>query len=344
VVRNHILTNDTGEGSLMRYTKQITTDAINQYSAQYHTLIAQDLQFNWGRYVGSNITTSREFCILLTKKQWVHKSELPLIIIGHIDGHDCKLSRTTGLPLGMIQDTNISNFQVLRGGYNCGHQFFWVPDSAVPESVKARFNDVNNRAAELKGVNEIDPTIGNTINTDNINKVFVAVYKVNPELFARGFKEINTNVISRNANADTDLKGTISMKPTILKQLTEGLTNIQNNKPTTFQQEEAIATLHHEVVHNMNKFGWMPTNREDTQYMELANEFVARKTLPEFIEQLGGKLENISLTKNRLNSGYNDWVINYEKFCSTLGCNMNNVIKELKNDIINNPLNFLLAV
>jgi hypothetical protein len=29
-------TNDTGEGSLERYSKTITTDAINQYSAQYH--------------------------------------------------------------------------------------------------------------------------------------------------------------------------------------------------------------------------------------------------------------------------------------------------------------------
>lgn len=135
-LRNHILTNDTGEGTLERYTKQITTDALHQYNAQYHDAIAQDLNFTWGRYVGSNITTSREFCILLTQLQWVNKKDLPVIIKGNIDGHKCKLSKTTGLPLGMIPDTNADNFKVRRGGYNCGHQFFWVPDSAVPEEIK----------------------------------------------------------------------------------------------------------------------------------------------------------------------------------------------------------------
>jgi hypothetical protein len=136
-LRNHLLTNDTGEGSMERYTKQITTDAINQFNAQYHDAIAQDLQFIWGRYVGSNLTTTREFCFELTKKQWVHKSELPDIINGHIDNHECKLSKTTKLPLGMIPGTNADNFKIRRGGWNCGHQFFWVPDSAVPANILA---------------------------------------------------------------------------------------------------------------------------------------------------------------------------------------------------------------
>jgi hypothetical protein len=141
VLRNHILTNETGEGNLQRYTKQITTDAINQYNAQYGETIAQDLQFNWGRYVGSNITTTREFCTYLTAKQWVHKSELSEIIKGNIDGHECKLSKTTNLPIGLMADTNIDNFKVRRGGYNCGHQFFWVPDSAAPKDVLKKFEN-----------------------------------------------------------------------------------------------------------------------------------------------------------------------------------------------------------
>lgn len=126
------------DGMLESYTKTITTDAINQYSAQYHEAIAADLSLNWGRYVGSNITTTREFCLYLTQKGWVHKSELPTIVHGDIDGHQCKLSKSTGLPLGMIPGTNADNFKIRRGGYNCGHQFFWVPNAAVPEDVKAR--------------------------------------------------------------------------------------------------------------------------------------------------------------------------------------------------------------
>lgn len=136
VLRNHILTNESGEGNLQRYTKQISTDAINQFNAQYSEAIAQDLQFNWGQYIGSLLTTSREFCVLLTEKRYVHKSELPGIIAGNIDGVELKLSKTTGLPLGMIPGTNAANFKVRRGGYQCGHQFFWVPDSSVPENIK----------------------------------------------------------------------------------------------------------------------------------------------------------------------------------------------------------------
>lgn len=138
-LRDHILTNESGLGSLDRYTTQITTDALNQYSAQYNDAVAQDLGImNWGRYTGSNLTTTREFCEFLTKKQWVHKSELPTIIKGNIDGHKCKIYKKTELPEGMIAGTNENNFNIYRGGYNCGHQFFWVPDAAVPADIKAR--------------------------------------------------------------------------------------------------------------------------------------------------------------------------------------------------------------
>lgn len=149
-LRNSIIGGEENEGMLERYSKTITTDAINQYSAQYHETIATDLQFSWGRYIGSNITTTREFCDLLTAKEWVHKSELPKIVEGDIDGHQCKLSKSTGLPLGMIPGTNADNFKVRRGGYNCGHQFFWVPDSAVPDEVKRRFENKEKAFKALK--------------------------------------------------------------------------------------------------------------------------------------------------------------------------------------------------
>ncbi|MDF2381323.1 hypothetical protein JMG10_07595 [Nostoc ellipsosporum NOK] len=138
-LRDYIVGSERAEGGMERYTKQITTDAIHQYNAQYQEITAQDLHFNWGRYVGSNIATSREFCIRLTEKQWVHRSELPTIIHGDIDGHTCRLSKYTGLPLGMIPGTDADNFKVRRGGYNCGHQFFWTPDSGVPKDLREKF-------------------------------------------------------------------------------------------------------------------------------------------------------------------------------------------------------------
>jgi hypothetical protein len=136
-LRQSIVGTKESEGILQRYSKTITTDAINQYSAQYHDVLAQDLNLNWGRYIGSDLVTSREFCIWLRKKEWVHRSELPEILRGDIDGHQCKLNKQK-LPLGMIPGTNVDNFKIRRGGWNCGDQFFWVPDSAVPPNIKQR--------------------------------------------------------------------------------------------------------------------------------------------------------------------------------------------------------------
>jgi hypothetical protein len=141
-LRIRVITSDvTGLGNLEAYTKQITTDALNQYSANYQKTVSEDLKLEWYRYTGSLLTTSREFCIKLVEKDFVHKSELPTIIKGNIDGHQCHISKSTGLPDGMIKGTNESNFPVYRAGYNCGHQFFAVPEITVPTNIKANIKD-----------------------------------------------------------------------------------------------------------------------------------------------------------------------------------------------------------
>jgi hypothetical protein len=137
-LNSQLKSSEVKDSILKRYTRTIATDSINQFNAQYHEAIAQDLNLNWGRYVGSNLTTTREFCERLSAKQWVHRSELPEVIKGRIDGQQVDLSKSTGLPAGMIPGTDVDNFKVRRGGYNCGHQFFWVPDAAVPPAIKAK--------------------------------------------------------------------------------------------------------------------------------------------------------------------------------------------------------------
>jgi hypothetical protein len=138
-LRDWIIGNDKAEGNILKYTKQITGDAIRHYSRQYNAIIAQDLNFNWNQYVGSLRTTSREFCIYLTEKRWVHNSELPIIIAGDIDGHECKLSKVTGLPIGMMPGTNADNFKINCGGYECHHSYWPVPDSSVPKEILVKF-------------------------------------------------------------------------------------------------------------------------------------------------------------------------------------------------------------
>lgn len=133
-LRDSLLTNEFGDGALVKYTKQITTDAINQYSAQYMQSIASDLEFEWFQYVGSNITTTRAFCNHLTEKRYVHISELPEILKGVIDGEKIPLNKQ-GIPYGMIEGTNETNFKIYRGGYNCRHQLYPISEVLVPANI-----------------------------------------------------------------------------------------------------------------------------------------------------------------------------------------------------------------
>lgn len=136
-LENNLIDNETGDGSLTRYSKQITTDALNQHSAQYTQLIASDLGLEWFKYSGSNINTTRPFCLAMVEKKWIHISEFPAILRGDFDEfrkYDGKLYK--GLPAGMIPDTTPANFPINRGGYNCGHQLRPVNQEQVPEDVR----------------------------------------------------------------------------------------------------------------------------------------------------------------------------------------------------------------
>jgi hypothetical protein len=141
-LNNYINGTPTIDGALVKYTKQIATDSINQYNATVNQAISADLGWDWFRYVGSNIKTTRTFCKALTQKQYYHRSELPKIIKGNFaEFKEMKgeIYERTGLPQGMIEDTNVSNFQTYRGGYNCGHQAYPIPASLVPKNIIATF-------------------------------------------------------------------------------------------------------------------------------------------------------------------------------------------------------------
>lgn len=141
-LRSFLLSDTGGQGALERYTKQITTDALNQYSAQYTNAVTNDLGLDWFQYTGALIETSRIFCRALIEKKYIHRSELPMIILGkfkEFEDLDGEINPKTKLPDGMIQGTNPSNFHIYRGGYQCGHQLIPVDETVVPVYLRNRF-------------------------------------------------------------------------------------------------------------------------------------------------------------------------------------------------------------
>jgi len=135
------------DGVLERYARQIVTDSVNQYSAQYNQIVYSDLGSEWFSYDGTDIKTTRPFCDAMTDKRHFHITEVPSLLkaedLYYTDRKTKKktkvpLNAKSGLPDGMIPETNADNFFVNRGGYNCRHMIRPVPKRVVPIDVRTR--------------------------------------------------------------------------------------------------------------------------------------------------------------------------------------------------------------
>jgi len=126
-------------GQLMRYSKQITTDGLNQFNASYNETIAKDLGLEWYFYSGGKRKTSRPFCKKYAGR-YFHKKEVQ--DFGRrkdLDGSNlCGGSSKTDLCAGRVKGTNASNIWRYRGGHNCSHLYKPTLIDGVPKSVVAR--------------------------------------------------------------------------------------------------------------------------------------------------------------------------------------------------------------
>ena len=147
-----------------------------------------------------------------------------------------------------------------------------------------------------------------------------AIAGLKTDWFKQGFKEILTENDKKN-NGSTDGEGTIWLRPGVKKDCISALEKIRTGKECTEKEEKAIATLWHEITHNRHDLGKDSKGLgdfkdRDLKYMETANEFVARKTLPEFYQKVGGTMKYPEFMSDRDNTGYNDWVVKYQKVIS----------------------------
>ncbi|ROH98399.1 phage head morphogenesis protein [Chryseobacterium sp. G0240] len=220
--------------------------------------------------------------------------------------------------------------QIGKDGKNRLEMFRFNP--GISEKVfppKHPYNKVKGSEVVKKVIDEVKPLK----TTKDLSNHFEKFAKENSDFFVRGFKQIKVTK-QKSVNGFTDLNGTIALKPDIITPIIEGMNNIRSGKKTTFEQERAISTLHHEIWHNANKPGNMYMTKDQTKTMELANEFVSRKTLPAFMKKLGGELQNMELTENRNNTSYNRMVINYDKLIDYAEADPIKVLNSVKKSLI----------
>lgn len=156
--------------------------------------------------------------------------------------------------------------------------------------------------------------------------------------FERGFNSL-ISTTRRNVNGYTDMRGLIALTRERLDSVLAGLTKLRQGKEVSFDEADALATFWHEITHNRNKLGNMRRTNLQTDYMELANEFVARKTLPEFYEGVGGKMQHAEFMDDRQSTGYNTWVRNYCKAIEQTGANADGVLSAVREHLFTQPYN-----
>lgn len=106
------------DGKLLRYSKQVTRDALFNYSRAFQTAITSDLGLEWFCYSGGLMDKSRQFCI----EHAGHYYPKAQIESWASEDWDGKRS-----------DTTESTIFVYAGGHGCQHSIIPVDKSTVPE-------------------------------------------------------------------------------------------------------------------------------------------------------------------------------------------------------------------
>lgn len=106
------------DGKLLRYSKQITSDALFNYSRAYHLSLSNDLGLTWYCYSGGLTDKSRDFCI------------------EHADHYYPKAEVESWAAQdwnGKRPDTTETTIFIYVGGYFCRHSLIPVGESVVPQ-------------------------------------------------------------------------------------------------------------------------------------------------------------------------------------------------------------------
>lgn len=181
-------------------------------------------------------------------------------------------------------------------------------------------------------------------NVDDIasfwNKIDKAKQTLGQEkIFQNG--EFKYGGVDKRYNGNTEFwNGTIYLDKKIQKLCISGFEKIRNHNNPSEKECKAICTLWHEMTHNRHKLHRIKAfdivDAQTVDYMEMANEFVARKTLPNFFEQIGAKKAPYDkFVNSRDNTGYDAWVIRLDDVIEFFKIDKKSFLKQAKSDLFN---------
>ena len=228
--------------------------------------------------------------------------------------------------LSLISDITNDKREWIMAKTSCKKslQDFW--DKIVSVRAKTDGGDTPHKALKTDYVTEAD-----------IDETFKSI---NSELttdkwFANGDLKL-TETTRSGVNGDTYMDGRIRLKPERLKLVKSALGKIGRGKSfdITENEADAMATFWHEITHNRNIHGNMYITSTQTDVMEMMNEFVARKTLPEFYKKLGcATTPQPQFINNRNSTGYNRRVLGFDFVIQKLGLDPDKVLQSARKNL-----------
>lgn len=198
-------------------------------------------------------------------------------------------------------------------------------------------------AAKAKAASSGDqphPALIRTYTTEaEIDKTFRKINKglKGSKWFENGDLKLGLETKAGN-NGSTWMDGRTYLTASRLKLVKSALGKIGASQSDTLTDTEAdaMATFWHEITHNRNKHGLLRLTHTQTRYMELANEFVARKTLPEFYAELGcAKTPHPQYIDNRTSTGYNGMVKAYDSVIKKCSLDAGKVLDRVRTHLYN---------
>lgn len=178
---------------------------------------------------------------------------------------------------------------------------------------------------------------------EQVNKTFK---DINDTLKEKWFENGDLNLVITDKdgiNGSTNCRGTIRLKPERLENVKSALGKIGSGADYKISEDEAdaMATFWHEITHNRNKkITEYATTDIQRDYMEMMNEFVARKTLPEFYSKVGAAKTPYPIFINiRESTGYNQMVTSYDYVIKRLKLYKRKVLKSARKNLFSKGYN-----
>ena len=223
---------------------------------------------------------------------------------------------------------------------------YWVKDNPKYTRIKREKTDIEKqniqkRWNERKEKNEEGLLLKEYKTNEQIEKTFAKINKTFSDTESKWFEngdlklDVETNP---HNNGSTKMNGEILLKQDRIDKVKSALSKIGKGKwqDITDDEADAMATFWHEITHNRNKQGNMALTTIQRRYMELANEFVARKTLPEFYQKLGcSETPQPQFMTNRNSTGYNRMVNNYNFVIQRLGLDADKTLAAVRESLYN---------